>query len=166
MLLLLPDAVQLCLLLLYAESVIHAQVILCSMTGFLAAAVAMIQVKGGSSGALGGLLMTWALSLPVALFLHAVLPMPNPQGPHPYGLHPNWDKERAQAGRQAHMQQHAHNSFASVLACCYKGRSEFGDFHDRHIISCCSEVPQLCLPYSPDRSICLFMSRLQCSRHC
>ena len=72
------------------------------MTAFLAAAVAMIQVKGGSSGALGALLMTWALSLPVALFLHAVLPLPPPQGPHPYGLHPNWDKERAQAGRQAH----------------------------------------------------------------
>lgn len=69
------------------------------MTGFLAAAVATIQVQGGSSGALGALLMTWALSLPVALFLHAVLPLPPPQGPHPYGLHPNWDKDRAQAGR-------------------------------------------------------------------
>lgn len=54
------------------------------MTAFLAGAVGMIQVRG----ALGALLITWALSLPVALFLHAVLPLPSPLGPHPYGLHP------------------------------------------------------------------------------
>lgn len=71
------------------------------MTACLALAVALVQVRGGaSSAALAGLLMAWAASLPVALFLQALMPLPPPAGPHPYGLHPNWDQEQAQASRR------------------------------------------------------------------
>ena len=74
------------------------QAIVCIASSSLAAAVVIIQMGGGGSGLLAFLVMAWASLLPLGLFLQAVLPLPPPQGPLPYGgLTPNFQHERAQA---------------------------------------------------------------------
>ena len=79
------------------------QAVVCSATGSLGLAVALIQVGGGQAGGAGSLLflvMAWALLLPVGLLLQAVLPLPPPEGPLPYGgLTPHFNKERSEAYR-------------------------------------------------------------------
>ncbi len=80
----------------------NLQAIVCIASSSLAAAVVMIQMGGGGSGLLAFLVMAWASLLPLGLFLQAVLPLPPPQGPLPYGgLTPNFQHERAQAYRCA-----------------------------------------------------------------
>lgn len=76
---------------------------MCSATGSLALAVALIQLGRGQAGAAGSLLflvMAWALMLPVGLLLQAVLPLPPPQGSLPYGgVTPHFSQERSDAFR-------------------------------------------------------------------
>ena len=72
----------------------------CGATGSLALAVALIQVGSRGTGALLFLVMAWASLLPVGLLLQAVLPLPPPQGPLPYGgLTPHFAQERSDAYR-------------------------------------------------------------------
>lgn len=78
------------------------QAIVCTASSSLAAAVGMIQMGGGGSGLLAFLVMAWASLLPLGLFFQAVLPLPLPQGPLPYGgLTPSFEHERAEAYRCA-----------------------------------------------------------------
>ena len=63
-------------------------------------AVAMVQLGSGKSGSLAFLMMTWASMLPLGLSLQALLPLPPPQGPLPYGgLSPHYQHERAASYR-------------------------------------------------------------------
>lgn len=83
------------------DQVLLVQAVVCSATGSLALAVALIQVGGGGqAGSLLFLVLAWAFLLPVGLLLQAVLPLPPPQGPLPYGgLTPHFNQERSDAFR-------------------------------------------------------------------
>ena len=76
------------------------QALVCTASSSLAVAVALIQLGGGGSNSLASLVLLWASSLPLGLLLQAILPLPPPQGPLPYGgLTPNYQLERAAAYR-------------------------------------------------------------------
>ncbi|KAA6419880.1 MAG: hypothetical protein FRX49_10243, partial [Trebouxia sp. A1-2] len=93
------------------------QAIVCTASSSLAAAVGMIQMGGGGSGLLAFLVMAWASLLPLGLFFQAVLPLPLPQGPLPYGgLTPSFEHERAEAYRASLLAVYAPQALLLALA--------------------------------------------------
>ena len=88
----------------------HVQAVVCLASTSLAVAVAIIQVGGGRSGLLPMLVTAWALLLPLGLLLQAVLPLPPPHGPLPYGgLTPHFQRERAESYRHVLRFAHMHS---------------------------------------------------------
>lgn len=105
------------------------QALVCTAGSSLAVAVALIQLGGGGSNSLASLVLIWASSLPLGLLLQAILPLPPPQGPLPYGgLTPNYQLERAAAYRCVRPEnpggQHTLTSSSeattSCTGCCSK----------------------------------------------